>query len=163
MSATAFLDEVDQTTGNFTRIVYIGNVDGYGTKPVPMFVKAEWKNKRLSITGVIGPKRNGNATGASGQIDMEFNSHPNPAGGIIFAKGWNADLWLELRDIWKKFHLNDVNAGCEHQWDQSHVCGDICPTCGYSWGSKWNTRPVPVQVLETLKGLPKADKYPAWI
>jgi hypothetical protein len=93
-----------------------------------IFIKIEWNAEKgnLSLSGVIGPVRGGNANGGAGQIDMEF-AHRNPADNddryskpiqpknITFAPGWTADLWLDLLDIWKRWHLNDMQAGCEHQ------------------------------------------------
>ena len=84
-----------------------------------VFIKAKIKDGELSISGVIGPMH-------SGQIDMEF-AHRNPMDNdkrtrdlikpedIKFAPGWTADLWYDLLDIWHKWHLNHMHAGCEHQ------------------------------------------------
>src|SRR5512145_1505921 len=98
-----------------------------------IFVEAEYdKEGKLSISGVVGPKANGNAIGASGQIDMSF-AHRNPKdndrwehnptkpGEIKFAPGWDKEKWFDFLDIWKRWHLNDMKANCEHQtgpeWD----------------------------------------------
>ena len=98
-----------------------------------IFITAEITEGKLSISGVIGPLRNGNAKGGCGQIDMEF-THRNPAQNdnqyhnltrpqdIEFAPGWNAEKWLDLLGIWHEWHLNDMKPGCEHQrrdWDTS--------------------------------------------
>jgi hypothetical protein len=78
------------------------------------------KRTELSITGVIGALPNGNALGGCGQICMEF-AHRNPADNdkryvnpiqpseINFAKGWNAEKWYELLDIWHKYHLKKLS------------------------------------------------------
>ena len=51
----------------------------YGGRYHPdIFCKITLDNGRLSISGVIGPKSNGNARGGCGQIDMEF-MHRNAA------------------------------------------------------------------------------------
>jgi hypothetical protein len=64
-------------------------------------------NHRLSISGTIrmfGPAGNG----SGGQIYDELLAE--------FPKNKKA---VRLVEIWKKWHLNDMNAGCEHQddWD----------------------------------------------
>lgn len=38
-----------------------------------------------------------------------------------------------------------------------------CEVCGYKYGSAWKKRAVPADVLEFLRGLPEADKKPAWV
>jgi hypothetical protein len=74
----------------------------------------------LSIMGVIGALPSGNSRGGCGQINMEF-AHRNPADNdkryanpikpsvINFAKGWNAEKWYDLLDIWKKYHMQTTN------------------------------------------------------
>ena len=92
-----------------------------------IFIKVEMTDGKLSISGVIGPMRGGNAKGACGQIDMGF-AHRNPdhndkrygnhliePSDIKFASAWDAGKWFDLLDIWKTWHLNDMQAGCEHQ------------------------------------------------
>lgn len=109
------------------RVYYIGKyLPAWRKRPVDIFVKAEFNNGRLSISGVIGPLPSGNASGGCGQIDMDF-SHRNPEDNdkrydnpispeeITFAKGWNKDLWWDFLDVWKQWHLNDMKPGCKHQ------------------------------------------------
>jgi len=111
------------------KILYIGKLKDGG---FDLFCKAEIEGGKLSISGVVGPKSNGNAEGGCGQIDMEF-SHKNPLQDdrritspttpeqIEFAKGWNKTKWFEFLDVWHRWHLNDMKAACEHQealgWD----------------------------------------------
>ncbi|MCP4204243.1 MAG: hypothetical protein GY769_20190 [bacterium] len=70
-----------------------------------VFVTIKWDGKRLSLTGVVGPKPSGDARGGCGQIDVAAEV-TKPAKGIDVAR---------LADLWKRWHLNDMNAGCEHQ------------------------------------------------
>ena len=81
----------------------------------------------------------------------------------------------ELITLWKKYHLNDMNAGCEHQralgwgdkkievnqekkyeghvYPTEHPDGKLtkpCPECGYSYGSSWLYRALPDGFKETL-------------
>lgn len=109
----------------------IGKVAIYNKRHYNLFVQAKIKDGELSISGVIGPLQSGNAMGGCGQIDMEFD-HRNPADNdkrttrpykaneIIYAPGWNANKWLDLLDVWDRWHLNKMNAACTHQrknWD----------------------------------------------
>lgn len=118
-----------------------------------IFCRIEYKDKKglgvLSISGVVGPMRNGNAKGSCGQIDMSFE-HRDPKhndkrttnsikpSDINFAEGWNADKWYDFLEYWHDYHLNDMTAGCEHL-------------------------EVPESVLQFLKSLPDTDKDPAWV
>ena len=92
-----------------------------------VYCKVEFKDDKLSISGVIAPLPNGNALGGCGQIDMEFE-HRNPADNdkryadnlimaddIKFAKGWDKEKRFDFLEVWKNWHLNDMQAGCEHQ------------------------------------------------
>lgn len=93
----------------------------------PVFLKVEvTEDGRLSISGVIGPQPSGDCLGGAGQISMEY-AHRNPADNdrrydhptqpseLRFTPGWTAEKWLDLLDIWEKWHLNDMRAYCEHQ------------------------------------------------
>ncbi len=97
------------------KTIRIGTIETHGGGHVSIYCKIKC-NGKLSISGVIGPRPCGNTYGGCGQINMGF-AHRSPAdndarypkpitpGEIRFAKGWNADLWLDLLDIWKKWHL----------------------------------------------------------
>ena len=122
------------------KVVRIGTMPlphGAGNINASIYCRIETKPKgdgitTLSISGVIGPKANGNALGGCGQISMEFD-HANPghndrrtrdpikASEITYAPGWNAALWLRFLDVWESWHLNDLKPNCAHQrgdeWD----------------------------------------------
>ena len=113
------------------KIVRIGTLKEQGHN-ADLFCKIEINDGKLSISGVVGPKSNGNAIGGCGQIDMEFwhrdtlqndrrTTAPTKPSEITFAPGWTADKWLDFLDIWHKWHLNDMKAACKHQtgpdWD----------------------------------------------
>lgn len=152
----------------------------YEDKSVSVYCRIQYENNRLSITGVIGPMRNGNAHGGCGQIDMEFD-HFNKADNdsrysendlikaedFLFATGWSSDLWYAFLSVWKRWHLNDLHAECEHQqlfgwtWN-THPCVP-CPVCGYKLGTAWTFREVPKSVIEFLESLPITDSQPAWV
>jgi hypothetical protein len=233
---------------DFTKVVRIGSVeDG---RPHSVFCEIRYQGGNLSISGVEGPLGNGDAIGACGQLDLLQISFSS------YAKGWSAELVQRFSDVWKKWHLNDMRPGCEHQvgpeWTARDVVAEIwtlkidvilrqgkikrklesvaiksgtvelddeerlilslpysvtvfagascgerhqgieadyrfqkreikntgwlteaehsdgflskrCPVCGYRYGSAWLKVEVPEEVLQFLKGLPDADREPAWV
>lgn len=165
------------------KVCRIGTIK-IGGRWASVYIKASVTDGRLSVSGVIGPLASGNALGGCGQIDMEF-SHRNPTHNdrrysnpiqpkdINFAPGWNVVRWYKLLEVWHDWHLNDMIAGCEHQeFEKSlghkyeawpHNLDAICPECGYSYGSRWNSKKLPKSVTEFIAGLPSADKTPAWV
>ena len=95
------------------KTILAGTVDTYERRAVNVFVTITYDTGRLSITGVVGPKSNGDAFGSCGQIaDTLTDSTFRPAK--------NVDT-VRLSDVWDRWHLNDMRAGCEHQradgWD----------------------------------------------
>ncbi len=116
---------------DFNKVIRIGTVPANGRvdgRRASVYCKIEYKNERLSITGVIGPLASGNCLGSSGQINSEFRhrdktmnrpchpyQHLYGRGLINFAPGWNWRMWQNFLELWHKFHLNDMHAGCRHQ------------------------------------------------
>lgn len=89
---------------NFSKVVRVGQGENGD-----VFCKIEFANGKLSISGVEGPTRNGNARGSCGQIVMsEWNIG-------TYAPGWDAEIEKKFREIWDTWHLNDMRAGCQHQ------------------------------------------------
>lgn len=88
-----------------------------------VFCKVQYTDGKLSISGVVGPKRNGDAWGSCGQIEMSFDEYPEKsreyAGGF---RGWNKKTFEKFLQVWRAWHLNDMKAACEHQraagWEQ---------------------------------------------
>ncbi len=84
-----------------------------------LFVKVEVKNGKASFTGVVGPKANGNARGGCGQVIVDFQEYDKRGhlsiSDIHPAAGWDRDSIKSLFDLWDRWHLNDMHAGCEHQ------------------------------------------------
>jgi len=148
------------------KIIKPGKVEGHKVF-CKITTKEESNQLKLSITGVIGPMRNGNAHGG-GQIVMDWrgkNAH-NPK--VTFSPGWSQKLFDKFLDIWDKWHLNDIQAGCEHQralgWNNyDEHPSEPCPTCGYKYGSAWLFMPIPQEVIDFLVALPETDETPAWI
>ena len=89
------------------------------TKFGPLFVTIEWTDGRLSLSGVEGPKANGDATGSCGQITDTLNEL------VTLAPGYDEAMVKELARLWDRWHLNDMRAGCEHQraerWDERPI------------------------------------------
>lgn len=108
------------------KVIHPCDVPMWDGKKYPMFCKIEFTDGKLSISGVIGPNHHGNAKGGCGQIDMEFDhenkadndtrySEPIKASSLRFSAGWSRKSWYKFLDIWKHWHLNDMNSACEHQ------------------------------------------------
>lgn len=72
------------------------------------FVRVKFHNGKLSITGVEGPKKNGDCKGGCGQIGGHLTIDE-------YAPGWDAESVAKLASVWDRWHLNDMRAGCEHQ------------------------------------------------
>lgn len=169
------------------KTIRIGTVSlGYG-RPVHLFCSIEFEAGKLSITGVEGPKRNGDATGGCGQIIM------SPWEIVTYAPGWNPETVARFREVWDRWHLNDMQAGSPAQMahlrahpveDRLHYfetareslrAAGLQPDRGYmvrdkdgnpqpySYGSAWLREEVPADVLDFLQGLPGADITPAWV
>lgn len=116
------MTETATSTDNFTRVLHplMG-------KSYRVFVKVEYRDGRLSITGVEGPLSSGNCLGGCGQIDMHLRDGQwrKPESGYRPADGWTRQDVDKLLEYWGAWHLNDMHAGCEHQradnWGQEDV------------------------------------------
>lgn len=72
------------------------------------FCKIEFSNGNLSISGVIGPRRNGDCKGSCGQcVDKIREGTP--------AEGWTREMVDKFCAIWDEWHLNDMRPYCQHQ------------------------------------------------
>lgn len=161
------------------KIVYIGSSRDGG-----VFCCIKFDGQNLSITGVIGPRSNGDCRGSCGQIvmsDWEVKE---------YAPGWSADLVSQFRAIWKKWHLNDMTAGSPAQeaflaanppvyaYPVSHyeVACKALESAGlnpdptyihkgmpYKYGTAWLLVAVPAEVIQFLESLPDATCTPAWV
>lgn len=93
----------------------------------------------------------------------------------LFPRAWRVQ---RIKEIWQRWHLNHLHAGCEHQradWDASeqievngerkrvgwvyeteHPRGLLmkkCATCGYAYGSAWLKEEIPSDVLREVREL----------
>lgn len=113
-------------------------------------IDVKWTGERLSFSG-SEQRRNTEAGASWGQIVMhwtdEFIDDMD-----TFSDGWSADAMRELRDIWNTYHLNDMQAGCEHQRAEGVTeVGTLCEVCNYKYGHSWLHMEVPVSTLERLR------------
>lgn len=119
----------------FNKVCRIGVTEVYNGRFVDVFVNIKYRPKDgpqeikpgvkpdkmcLSITGVEGPKKNGDAWGSCGQLTKpEIKT---------FAPGWDQESIDRLWKIWDAWHLNDMRPGCEHQraegWDKRPIDPD---------------------------------------
>lgn len=85
------------------KIIFIGTQPEYKTAAAKVFCKIEFKDKKLLISGVVGPTRGGDALGSCGQIydSIEVDN---------FQPGWDKDTLAKFIAIWREWHLNDMNA-----------------------------------------------------
>lgn len=146
------------------KIIRIGTVK-VGNSNGSVFCEIDFEGGRLAISGVIAPLPSGNCRGSCGQIYDELNHISK------YAPGWNRGKLDKFITIWKKWHLNELHAGCKHQralgWEadgyKKHP-GERCPECQYKFGTAWFKIKVPFKnVIEWLWELPETDKTPAWV
>jgi hypothetical protein len=83
---------------------------------------------------------------SGGQIIDEVASVRN------FAPGWTRGRVAQLVNIWRRWHLNHLRAGCEHQrtlgWESyDEHPSEPCPTCGYKYGTAWLKEELPAEVV----------------
>lgn len=103
--------------------------------------------ERLSITGEI---RKGRRVESCGQITLGPIDTTDSA--------WNAQDVATLRQIWADWHLNDMNAACDHMTvrkggDYDANKHQVCAESGYKYGSAWLYRPIPSHILKEVKRL----------
>lgn len=148
-------------TQQFEKVVRLGTAKTCGGRHYSIYAKIKFDGKKLSISGVEGPLPSGNCLGGAGQIDMH-----KPIVETL-APGWSRSTLKRFWDTWARWHLNDMQAACEHQRAKGETYKThpdaICPDCNYSLGSKWLTEAVPDDVLQFLVALPETDKTPAWV
>lgn len=142
------------------KVVRLGRLKDEGWN---VYAKIKIEDNRLSISGVEGPLKSGHCKGGCGQIN---NMHKPKIKEL--AKGWTREMLRTFWKVWDEWHLNDMNAGCEHQkllgWKSydKHPC-EPCPICGHEYGTKWLTVPLPQAVIDFLEWLPETDIKPAWV
>lgn len=164
---------------HFIRHTFVGTTDDGG-----FYVTCQWhwnnNQNELSLTGVIGPKANGDARGSCGQTGVPEI--------IKYAEGWDAESAAKLAEIWKRWHLNGMRAGSPNQeaWLRENPVEAVYPKSHfveataaldaaglqpdptflrndqpYSYGSAWIYEDVPEDVLVWLSQMPdNAQRLP---
>lgn len=122
------------------KVVRIGTVLEYRPSagkdvPTDVFCSIKYENGNLSISGVVGPRKNGDAWGSCGQIGMSMK-----ADDVTPATGWDAATVARFFDVWRAWHLNDMKAGCEHQTGQDWDTERKIETVEYSPTSEYHRR-----------------------
>lgn len=171
------------------KTIRIGTLPDYDKRPLDVFAKIEFDScGKLSISGVIGPKRNGDCAGSCGQFIMSFKEYDHRGhctlSDITAAPGWDAETIRRFFDTWDRWRLNDMKAGSKAQEDylRAHPVVAVYPEShyekaskaladaglnpdadGYKYGHAWKREEVPADVLEFLHSLPDTDKQPAWV
>ena len=161
----------DMTRPNIDKTVYIGEAsDG------SIHCMIKFKEDKLSISGVIGAKLNGDCTGSCGQIDTTIKKELDT---IEYAENWDKIKAFTFLEHWENWHLNDLTAGNPQQevfvneykksnkYDYEEVCeamkkAGIYESNGYKYGTKWLSVEVPTKVIEFLKHLPEATRSCKW-
>lgn len=131
-----------------------------------VYLFVELLDGRLSISGVEGPRYDGNARGGCGQcidaLDGLFDLSP----GVT-------DAWIaQTKMIWKRWHLNDMRAGVPVQedfirelkasgwkYDYTDACqklkaANLFEVDGYRYGYAWVKEALPQYVIDWAYKLP---------
>ena len=105
---------------NFKKVVnpcqcLVWNQRGTGQHLAQAFAEIEYKDRELTVHGVIGPRPSGNCDGSCGQcVDEIREGTPNG--------DWTVEMLKRFCEIWDEWHLNHVRAYCQHQkalgWDK---------------------------------------------
>jgi len=148
-----------------TLTVMPGTIPGVGM----LFVTIKWDGLRLSITGVAGPKANGDARGSCGQRSDELDEVTQ------WTDGWTPEMGAKFKALWNRWHLNDMRAGSRVQedWLRANPVNAVCPKShyeaasealaavglnpdpdGYKYGHAWKFEEVPAEVVERLFSFP---------
>lgn len=123
-----------------------------------------WHQRTHSLTELsISANVGGNSAGAYGgqcpEVLLEMKD------SVL-----SVDELKKLKDIWDRWHLNDMHGECIHQ-DKAAHCAEVggwlqgdewtkmveeqtakCPI-RYSYGSKWLVEPLPFEVVRFIQGL----------
>lgn len=81
---------------------------------------------------------------------------------IRYAAGWDAARLDHLLEVWDRWHLNDMRAGCQHQRQMGWTSYDDhpseeCPVCGYRYGTAWLVEELPAKVRRWAEQMTAAD------
>ena len=107
--------------------------------------KKVFSYQTLSICGEVVEYRKQNASNF-GQICERLSEITQPS------KGFTLKDVAKIKEIWEKWHLNDLQSHCAHQdkaikWDQV----DPCPLNGYKAGSAWLLSELPQEIVNEIQ------------
>lgn len=80
------------------------------------------------------------------------------------APGWTLEEIRKFHRLWKNWHLNALNAGCQHVptplYEDSEYGKRVdlkntpaCPETGYRYGHAWLYRPIPAVIVDEMQTL----------
>ena len=99
--------------------------------------------RELAITGAVAGKGRRNA-------DQWGQVRATAAGAMAKpAKGLTEDDVAQLVTVWKRWHLNGMQAGCAHQGRGMDT--DPCPETGYRYGHAWLVEELPADVEKWVR------------
>jgi hypothetical protein len=90
--------------------------------------------------------------GGHGQIaDYLYDKDTQKVQIVQFGEGFDEKIVKRLYDIWKRWHLNDLNSHCIHQDKTVHwtKC-EPCTVTGYKCGESWLYEPLPEEIVSQL-------------
>lgn len=132
---------------NFTKVINPGTGLDYKGQPMPIYCQIEFTDGKLSITGVEGPKSNGDCAGSCGQIVDHLAADIRE-----LSPGWTPEMLNQFVETWNAWHLNDLRAGCEHQraenWGREEV--EVI-TYGYATETRKQRERIEREALERLR------------
>lgn len=129
---------------NFGKIDYNGSGRKVNTIEVEIELKEQNGKPVFSVSGAIWNSTHTDIHSAGQNLDKIKNYISDP-------------LFLEVFVFWKKYHLNDLHAGCMHQdvlWtkeEKAKMIGKPCPVCGYKYGTSWVYQEIPESDLLRIK------------
>ncbi len=158
------------------KVLYVGKAPNRQGR---VFLKAEIKDGKFSISGVVGPLPSGNCRGSCGQIIDELLT-VRPEGDLT------PEQITELHAVWNRWHLNDMNAGSPAQekflrehpvedgYDEAKMAltkANLNPDPNYShvggvpyeYGTAWVGEELPEDVITFLESLPETSETYAWV
>lgn len=95
----------------FSKIIRPGTIKQYAGDPrASIYCKIELREGgELSITGVIGPRSNGDAVGGCGQIVMSLRE-PGALDTFEPVGEWTREGFEKFLEVWDRWHLNGTRA-----------------------------------------------------
>lgn len=101
---------------------------------------------RLSISGAVWNRQKTDYI-ISGQCRDALDNM------VSYASGWDRSKVELLSWIWEDWHLNDMNAACDHQKRHAGLDSPVCPVTGYKYGHSWLVRELPDEIITAMEDL----------